>query len=92
MPILLNLDTRKHISIVRSDTLYLETMGVLIAARKNVFDYLWVVLSTLQGGWSPLMIASGYGHLKAARLLIKQGANLNCQNKVGMTVDKLIYG
>ena len=87
---LLNLDTRKHISIVRSDTLNLETMGILIATRKNVFDYVkGVVLSTLQNGWSPLMIASQHGHLQIAGLLIKQGANLNCQNKVSMTVDKV---
>ena len=66
----------------------LETMVVLIAAEKNVVDYLWVVLSTLQNGWSPLMSASQHGH-QVVKLLIKQGANLNCQNKVSMTVDKV---
>ena len=66
----------------------LETMVVLIAAKKNVVDYLWVVLSILQNGWSPLMAASQHGH-HVVKLLIKQGANLNCQNKVSMTVDKV---
>ena len=87
---LLNLDPGEHISTVRSDTLNLETMLVLIAARKNVFDYVWgVVLSSLQDGWSSLMTASEHGHLQIARLLIKRGANLNCQNNVSMTVDKV---
>ena len=87
---LLNLGTGEHISIVRSDTRYLETAGILIAARKNVFDYIWgVVLSTLQDGWSSLMTASEHGHLQIAGLLIKRGANLNCQNNVSMTVDKV---
>ena len=57
-------------------------MSVLIAARKNVFDRLWVVLSSLQDGWSPLMTASEHGHQEIPRLLIEQGANLNLQNKV----------
>ena len=63
-------------------------MGILIAAKKNVVDYLCIVLSTLQDGWSALMTASEHGHHKIARLLIERGANLNCQNEVGMTVDK----
>ena len=88
---LLNLDTGEHISIVRSDTLDLETVGVLIIARKNVFDYysLMVVLSTLQDGVSPLIVASYHSHLEITRLLINRGANLNSQNKVSITVDKV---
>ena len=66
-----------------------ETMGILIAAKKNVVDYLCVVLSTLQDGWSPLMTVSAYGHHEISRLLIGRSANLNCQNKVGMTADKV---
>ena len=62
--------------------LELETVVIFIAARKNVFDYLWVVLSSLQDGWSPLMVASYHGHQEIRRLLIKQGADLNLQNKV----------
>ena len=87
---LLNLGTGEHISTVRSDTRNLETVGILIAARKNVFDHLWVLLSSLQDGSSPLMVASYHGHLQIARLLINRGANLNSQNKVSMTVDKVI--
>ena len=63
-------------------------MGILIAAKKNVLDYICIVLSTLQDGWSALMITSQHGYHEIARLLIERGANLNCQNKVGMTVDK----
>ena len=66
-------------------------MGILIAAKKNVVDYLCIVLSTLQDGWSALMVTSEHDHHKIARLLIERGANLNCQNKVGMTVDKDLY-
>ena len=58
-------------------------------AAKNVFDYLWVVLSTLQKGWSSLMSASQHGYLEIARLLIKRGANLNLQNKVSMMVNEV---
>ena len=73
---LLNLDTREHILIVKwYQVLELET-------SKNVFDHLWVVLSSMQDGWSPLMSASQHGHREVATLLIEQGANLNLQNKV----------
>ena len=64
-------------------------MGILIAAKKNVVDYICIVLSTLQDGWSPLMTASEHGNYEIARLLIGRGANLNCQNKVDMTIDKV---
>ena len=44
VPILLNLDTRKQISIVRSDTLDLETMGILNPAGwlVSIDDCIWV--------------------------------------------------
>ena len=51
---------------------------------------LWVVLSTLQEGWSPLMIASQHGHHQIARVLIKQGANLNCQSKVNVSIVSIL--
>ena len=62
--------------------LELETVVILIAARKNVFDHLWVVFSSLQDGWSPLMSVSEHGDCDILRLLIEQGANLNLQDKV----------
>ena len=64
-------------------------MVVVRGAKNNVVDYLWVVLSTLQDGWCPLMIASERGHLAILKLLIKQGANINSQNKVSITVDEI---
>ena len=63
-------------------------MVIFIDAKKNVLDYLWVVLSTLQDGVSPLMTASEHGHLNIVRLLIKQGANINSQTKVSVTVRR----
>ena len=54
-----------------------------MAAKKKV------VLFTLQDGWSPLMIASQHGHYEITRLLIGRGANLNSQNKVSVTVNKI---
>ena len=63
-------------------------MVIFIDAKKNVLDYLWVVLSTLQDGGSPLMTASEHGHLNIVRLLIKQGANINSQTKVSVTVRR----
>ena len=63
-------------------------MGIFKAIKKNVFDYLCVVLITLQNGWSPLMTASEHGHHEIARLLIGRGVSVNCQNKVGMTGQK----
>ena len=54
-----------------------------------MFDELWVVLSILQDGWSPLMIASWHGHHEILKVLIEQGANINSQNKVSMTVDEI---
>ena len=45
---------------------------------------MWVVLSTLQDGFSPLHVASQEGHSDVCRLLIEQGANINSQNKVCM--------
>ena len=59
-------------------------MVIFIDAKKNVLDYLWVVLSTLQDGGSPLMTASQHGYLEMVRLLIKQGANINSQTKVSV--------
>ena len=67
----------------------LEKMGILIVAKKNVFDYLCVVLCTLQDGWSALMTASQHGHYEIVKVLIERGANINSQNKVSMTVDKI---
>ena len=66
----------------------LEKMGILIATKK-MFDELWVVLSILQDGWSPLMAASEHGHHEIVKVLIEQGANINSQNKVSMTVDEI---
>ena len=43
---------------------------------------MWVVLSTLQDGASPLYAASQEGHSDVCRLLIEQGANINSQMKV----------
>ena len=54
-----------------------------------MFDELWVVLSILQDGWSPLMIASENGYHEIVKVLIEQGANINSQNEVSMTVDEI---
>ena len=48
---------------------------------------MWVVLSTLQDGFSPLHIASQEGHVDVCTLLIERGANLNSQTKVGTIID-----
>ena len=64
----------------------MEKMGILMATKK----ILWVVLSMLQNGWSPLMTASERGHHEIAKVLIEQGANINSQNEVSMTVDEII--
>ena len=37
----------------------------------------------LQDGWSPLHIASFFGHLDIVRALIEAGANISQVNKVG---------
>ena len=47
---------------------------------------MWVVLSTLQDGASPLHIASQEGHVDVCTLLIERGANLNSQDKVGTII------
>ena len=47
---------------------------------------MWVVLSTLQDGFSPLHIASQKGHVDVCTLLIERGANLNSQTKVGTII------
>ena len=47
---------------------------------------MWVVLSTLQDGASPLHIASQKGHVDVCTLLIERGANLNSQDKVGTII------
>ena len=54
-----------------------------------MFDELWVVLFILQNGWSPLMTASQQGHHEIVQVLIEQGANINSQNEVSMTVDEI---
>ena len=47
---------------------------------------MWVVLSTLQDGFSPLHIALQMGHHNVCTLLIERGANLNSQTKVGTII------
>ena len=36
----------------------------------------------LQYGWSPLMVASSWGHLEIVKLLLDKGAEVNHLNKV----------
>jgi ankyrin repeat protein len=36
-------------------------------------------------GWTPLMLSSGYGHLKIVKVLIEKGADVNCRNNYGNT-------
>ena len=57
-------------------------MNQLIVVKKNVVDNMRVVLSTLQDGWSPLSVASYYGHDEIVRMLMKREANINSQDKV----------
>ena len=47
---------------------------------------MWVVLSTLQDGASPLHVASQNSHHNVCTLLIERGANLNSQTKVGTII------
>ena len=48
---------------------------------------MWVVLSTLQDGASPLAVASQEGHQQIVQLLIEHGAHINSQDKVGAIID-----
>ena len=51
---------------------------------------MWVILSTLQNGFSPLHGASQNGHHDVCTLLIERGANLNSQTKVGTIIDDIV--
>ena len=44
---------------------------------------MWVVLSTLQDGISPLSIASEKGHYGIVKLMCEYNADVNSQDKVG---------
>ena len=48
---------------------------------------MWVVLSTLQDGTSPLVAASYNGDEEVVKLLIENGAHINSQDKVGAVID-----
>ena len=50
---------------------------------------MWVVLSTLQDGASPLAAASQEGHQQIVQLLIEHGAHINSQDKVGAIIDDI---
>jgi ankyrin repeat protein len=38
---------------------------------------------SLQNGWSPIHIASGFGHEKVLSLLLQKGADINFKNNKG---------
>ena len=48
---------------------------------------MWVVLSTLQDGASPVSVASQEGYQQIVKLLIENGAHINSQDKVGAVID-----
>jgi len=41
--------------------------------------------SSKQKGFSPLHVAAKYGHLRAARLLLKRGSDPNVEGRNGLT-------
>ena len=45
----------------------------------------YLLLWTLQKGFTPLHIAAKYGQMKVARLLLQKGANPDIQGKNGLT-------
>ena len=47
-----------------------------------VIDVLFTVTISIQNGWSPLTIASFYGHVDVVRVLIEAHADIHSQNKV----------
>ena len=49
-----------------------------------------MMISVLQDGWSPLMIASEKGNLDVVKTLIEAGANVNHSNKVGVCIYNLV--
>lgn len=44
---------------------------------------MWVVLSILQDGWSPLAVASEMDHHEIVKLVCDHHADVNSQDKVG---------
>ena len=50
---------------------------------------MWVVLSTLQNGATPLIIASQEGNREIVKLLCEHHANINSQYKVGTIIDDI---
>ena len=51
-------------------------------ATPHLVQPLFMMSFVLQDGWSPLLIASFYGHLDVVKTLIEAGANINQANKV----------
>ena len=51
--------------------------------RRMLLINMWVVLSTLQDGISPLSIASEKGHHGIVKLMCEYNADVNSQDKVG---------
>ena len=43
------------------------------------------MLSSLQDGWSSLMLASHYGHHEVVKVLLSAGANVDLQDEVSST-------
>jgi ankyrin repeat protein len=45
---------------------------------------------SLQDGNTPLILASGLGHLECVKVLLDRGAHVNLQTKVSAFLDEII--